>query len=74
MNKLSIKTNELNLTPTESKLFYLSMGEAIANFYQDPNNLASFEKEEENLKKEIESLEVKRSAIATKNGTTRISS
>lgn len=47
MLDLEAKTNSLNLTPSEKRLFGLSLGE-------------EFRKEEENLKKEVKRLEAKR--------------
>lgn len=60
MLDLEAKTNSLNLTPSEKRLFGLSLGEAIANFYKDETNLKEFRKEEENLKKKVKRLEAKR--------------
>lgn len=61
MLDLVVETNnELNLNPSEKRLFCLSLGEVISKFFQDKTNLADFQKEEENLKKEVKSLEAKR--------------
>ena len=60
MLDLEAKTNTLNLTASEKRLFSLSIGEAISKFYEDENNLKSFKQEEKNLKKEVKRLELKR--------------
>lgn len=60
MLDLETKTNTLNLTASEQRLFSLSIGGAISKFYEDENNLKNFQKEEENLKKEVKRLEIKR--------------
>lgn len=60
MLDLKAKSNTLKLTPTENRLLGLSLGKAVANFYKDENNLKEFRKQEENLKKEVKSLEAKR--------------
>lgn len=60
MLDLEAKVSDLNLTPSEKRLFSLSLGEAIAKFYKDETNLKAFQKEEENLKKEVKRLEAKR--------------
>lgn len=61
MLDLVVETNnELNLNPSEKRVFCLSLGNTIEKFYQDKTNLADFQKEEENLKKEVKSLEAKR--------------
>lgn len=60
MLDLETKTNTLNLTASEQRLFSLAIGGAISKFYEDENNLKNFRKEEENLKKEVKRLEIKR--------------
>ena len=60
MLDLKVKTNTLNLTASEKRLFSLAIGGAIAKFYKDETNLKNFQTEEENLKKEVKRLEVKR--------------
>ncbi len=60
MLDLHIKMNDSNLDLAEKRLFGISLGEAIANFYEDKANLKAFRKEKRNLKKEVERLEAKR--------------
>ena len=59
------KSNELNLDASEKKLFGRSLGEAIAKFFQDKNNLEKFKQKEEFYKKEVKRLEVERDSVRT---------
>lgn len=59
MLDLEAKISDLNLTPSEKRLFGLSLGEAIAKFYKDETNLKAFQKEEENLKRRLSVLKLK---------------
>ena len=47
--KISVYSNELSLTETEKKLFYLEMGRIITEFYKDPENQKKFEEWKKNL-------------------------
>lgn len=47
--KISVYSNELSLTETEKKLFYLEMGKIIAKFYKDPENQKKFKEWKKNL-------------------------
>lgn len=60
MLELEAKISDLDLTPTEKRLFGISIGKVIAKFYENKDNLETFRKQEEKFKKEIERLEAKR--------------
>lgn len=60
MLDLKAKSNTLKLTPTQEKLFFLQMGEIIANHFQNPANLEKFEQEKEKFNKGVKDLETKR--------------
>ena len=47
--EVDVYSNELSLTETEKKLFYLEIGRIIAKFYKDPDNQKKFEEWKKNL-------------------------
>lgn len=61
-----IESNELNLNNTDKELLAGVLGGIISKFYKNKDNMAAFEKEKESLKKEVKSLETKRTVASKK--------
>lgn len=57
--EIDVYSNELSLTGTEQRLFFVEMGRIIANFYQNPENQKKFE-EWEKIKFQIPNCSVQK--------------